>query len=193
MNAWIGFWPSSTKSCWTQWSLLNSLKYGENLSRTMLQASIVVLPKPDKDNQSWANFRQISLHNVAINILPKVLATWLNHILHCLVHRDQVDFEPLRQAADIIRWTLLLTHIAHYRAYQLILLFFRQLEGIQHLTLDLPKGGLDPQCGRPLPQMDCCLVQRPLSHCEVLGTWIIIFPYSSRHPPKGALYPLFFL
>lgn len=70
-------------------SLFNSIRQGETLPKTMLQASIVMLPKPDKDNQTWASFRPISLLSVDIKILPKVLATQLNH-------KDQVGFVPLR-------------------------------------------------------------------------------------------------
>lgn len=77
--------------------------------------------KSIKDTQLWANFSLISLINIDVKLLTKVLANRLNQISHHLVSWDQTGFGPLQQATDIISPTLLLTNLADYRAIPLML------------------------------------------------------------------------
>lgn len=44
---------------------------GLNFSSDLLTANIVMLPKPDRDYSSWANFQTMSLINIDMKSLPK--------------------------------------------------------------------------------------------------------------------------
>lgn len=94
-------------------TMFNSLKKDYYFSTDMLQASIVVLLKLEKDTQSWANFCWFPLINVDVKLLTKVRTSFLNKILHHLVLKDQTGFVPLQQVTDNVCCTLLLIHLAH--------------------------------------------------------------------------------
>lgn len=80
-----------------------------------LTASISMIPKPNTDDTSWANYRPISILNIDIKILAKILSSRLNPIIGSLIHKDQTGFIPSRQAGDNIRWATILAHIARSR------------------------------------------------------------------------------
>ena len=67
------------------------------------------------DNTLSENYRPISMLNVDVKLLGKILAKRLNEIIGTLIHRDQVGFMPKRQAGDNIRRASLLAHIAKKR------------------------------------------------------------------------------
>lgn len=58
--------------------------------------------KPNSDSTLWSNYRPISLLNLDIKLLAKILALRLNLIIGGLIHKDQVGFIPRRQASDNI-------------------------------------------------------------------------------------------
>lgn len=81
--------------------LLVSLKDAQ-LPPFMLRAVIVVIPKPGKDLCS--SYRPISLPNVDVKILTKVLANQLNRIILSLIHGDQTEFMPGKGNDINLRW-----------------------------------------------------------------------------------------
>lgn len=80
-------------------------------------------PKPLPDLSSWANYRPISLLNLNIKLLAKIMATHLNTIIGHLIHRGQTGFVTIRQAGDNIRYALLLSHTAKTRCIPTCFLF----------------------------------------------------------------------
>lgn len=62
-------------------AMYNSVKNSQNFPSDLLTANIVMLPKPDRDHSSWANFRPVSLINIDMKILRKILANCLNAFL----------------------------------------------------------------------------------------------------------------
>lgn len=74
-----------------------------------------MLPKPHADDTICMNYRPISLLNLDIKLLAKILASRLNNFIGNLIHRDQMGFIPVRQANDSIRRAVLLSHAAKTR------------------------------------------------------------------------------
>lgn len=93
----------------------NSLLKERNFCTESLTASISMIPKPNTDDTSWSNYRPISILNIDIKILAKILSSRLNPIIGTLIHRDQTGFIPSRQAGDNIHRATLLAHAARSR------------------------------------------------------------------------------
>ena len=60
------------------------------------EATIILIPKSDKDTIKEKNYRPISLMNIDAKILNELLQTESNNILKIL-HHDQVGFIPRMQ------------------------------------------------------------------------------------------------
>lgn len=68
------------------------------LSPSLPQAQIAVIPKPGKNYSICGNYRPISLLNVDFKLFFKILTNCLSPLLPDLIHGDQVDFVPEREA-----------------------------------------------------------------------------------------------
>ena len=56
------------------------------------KATIILIPKPEKDNTKNENYMLISLLNIDAKILKKILANRIQQHIKKLIHHDQVGF-----------------------------------------------------------------------------------------------------
>ena len=64
-------------------------------SQTLHEASIILIPKPEKETTKKKSYRPISLMNIDAKILNKILANHIQQYIKNIIHHYQVGFIPV--------------------------------------------------------------------------------------------------
>jgi hypothetical protein len=90
--------------------LFHKIETGGTLPNSFYEATITLKPKPHKDPTKIEYFRLISLMNIDVKILNKILTNRIQERIKTIINHDQVGFVPGMQGCFNIQKSINVIH-----------------------------------------------------------------------------------
>jgi hypothetical protein len=113
------------KKCWHQikddFYRLCDCFYSGNINLECINGSFIVLI-PKRDNPQTPNdFRSISLLNLSLKLITKLLANRLQKVILSVVHANQYGFLKGRTIQDCLAWAFQFRHLCHHSKKEIVI------------------------------------------------------------------------